>query len=89
MKLTSLFSFLAIVFLAFYPAQAAERVRIHGSTTVDANLIGIYADKIQNVTETSLQISANGSTRGVKDLLAGAADMAMIFLSSGRFEEKN
>jgi phosphate transport system substrate-binding protein len=56
----------------------AEPVSIHGSTTVMNLLLLPYKAQIEAASGEQIVIVGNGSQRGLADLAAGKADMAMI-----------
>jgi phosphate transport system substrate-binding protein len=58
-------------------AQGAT-IAIHGSTTVSNAVLVPHQADIEKASGETLDIVANGSGRGLADLLAGKTDMAMI-----------
>lgn len=56
----------------------AESLEIHGSTTVSANLLIPKKAEIEKTAGVELQIVANGSGRGLADLIEGKTPVAMI-----------
>jgi len=62
--------------LAF--AADAATVTVHGSTTVASNILTPHKGKIEQASGHSLKIVANGTGRGIADLVGGKADLAMI-----------
>lgn len=68
----------AAMSLALPTDATAGAVTVHGSTTVDASLIQPYKSKIEKSSGQTLKIVANGSGSGVRDLIAGKAQIAMI-----------
>lgn len=58
-------------------AQAGE-VTVHGSTTVASNIMLPHKSDIEKLSGQALKVVANGSSRGILDLAAGSANMAMI-----------
>src|ERR1700730_15154436 len=56
----------------------AETVSVHGSTSVSNQLLTPHQAEIEHISGQTLDIVANGSGRGLADLAAGKADMAMI-----------
>lgn len=58
-------------------AQAAT-IKVHGSTTVASNVMLPHKSEIEQSSGHSLTVVANGSSRGIVDLVSGKADMAMI-----------
>ena len=59
------------------PAQASE-IAVHGSTTVANNIMLPHKADIEKQSGQTLKVVANGSSRGIFDLAAGSASMAMI-----------
>jgi phosphate transport system substrate-binding protein len=57
---------------------AAAEVSLHGSTTVNATLIVPLRAEIERLSGQQLAIIANGSQRGIADLVGGSAQIAMI-----------
>lgn len=64
--------------LSFTSFAHAASVEVHGSTTVANNILLPHQSKIEADSGVSLSIVANGSSRGINDLVSGKADMAMI-----------
>jgi phosphate transport system substrate-binding protein len=64
--------------LAFAPTAQAATIAIHGSTTVSAAILVPHKAAIEKASGETLDIVANGSGRGLADLLGGKAEMAMI-----------
>ncbi len=58
-------------------ARAVE-ISVHGSTTVASNIMLPHKSDIEKQSGQSLKVVANGSSRGILDLAAGNASMAMI-----------
>ncbi len=58
-------------------AQAAT-VNVNGSTTVATNILTPHKAAIEQQSGQSLNITANGTGRGIADLMAGKAHVAMI-----------
>jgi len=58
-------------------SQAGE-MRLHGSATVAKTIIGPNLASLQSDTGLTFKVVANGSGNGLKDLVAGRANMAMI-----------
>ncbi len=56
----------------------AGEVSVHGSTTVASNIMLPYKSDIEKQSGQALKVVANGSSRGILDLAAGSASMAMI-----------
>lgn len=59
------------------PAAAAE-LKVHGSSTVATNVVTPNKAAIEKETGLTLAVVPNGSGNGLKDLVAGKADVAMI-----------
>lgn len=57
---------------------AAERVRLHGSTTVIQRLMEPGREALKQATGVELTLVGNGTVKGVEDLLAGQCDGALI-----------
>ena len=68
----------AAALIGFTSAAEAASVKIHGSTTVFANLFKDHQGAVEEASGQSLQIVANGSSRGLTDLSSGQADLGMI-----------
>jgi phosphate transport system substrate-binding protein len=66
------------VLLALGTAAQATTVAIHGSTTVSGVVLMPHKADIEKASGETLEIVANGSGRGLADLIAGKTDMAMI-----------
>jgi phosphate transport system substrate-binding protein len=64
--------------LALGSVAQASTVAIHGSTTVSNAVLTPHKADIEQASGETLDIVANGSGRGLADLTAGKADMAMI-----------
>lgn len=62
----------------FAGSAHASSLKIHGSTTVFANLFADHQAKVEADSGQVLTVVANGSSRGVNDVATGAADMGMI-----------
>lgn len=56
----------------------AGAVSIHGSTTVDSNLFKPHKAELEAQTGVTYNVVANGSSRGIKGLESGKADIGMI-----------
>jgi phosphate transport system substrate-binding protein len=65
-------------FLMLASAADAATIAIHGSTTVANAVLMPHKAQIEQSSGETLDIVANGSGRGLADLQAGKADMAMI-----------
>lgn len=59
------------------PAVAAT-IEIHGSTTVAGNVFTPHGAAIEKETGLTVKVVANGSSRGLKDLADGKAEIGMI-----------
>lgn len=68
----------AALLLATPGMAKAEAVTIHGSTTVNANLFEPHKAALEAKTGLEFTIVANGSSRGLKGLRDGAANIGMI-----------
>jgi phosphate transport system substrate-binding protein len=66
------------VLLALSSVASADTIAIHGSTTVSGAVLTPHKADIERISGQTLDIVANGSGRGLADLAAGKADMAMI-----------
>jgi phosphate transport system substrate-binding protein len=64
--------------LALGSVAQASTVAIHGSTTVSGAVLVPHKADIEKASGETLDIVANGSCRGLADLVAGKTDMAMI-----------
>jgi phosphate transport system substrate-binding protein len=71
------FIIIAVFALGCFAAHAAT-IAIHGSTTVAGAVLTPHKADIERASGATLEIVANGSGRGLADLAAGKADMAMI-----------
>jgi phosphate transport system substrate-binding protein len=79
LKKTVAFAALGAVLSFGLPVDAkAESVSVHGSTTVADSLMFPYRSKIEKNAGQTLDLVANGSGSGVRDLVAGKAQIAMI-----------
>ncbi len=77
MHIRSLFFSLAAMVAVAAPASA-DALRIHGSTTVFANILQPHQQAIEHRSGHSLNVVSNGSGRGLEDLVGGRADIGMI-----------
>ena len=59
-------------------AHAGHALSIHGSTTAYGHIFENHIIQLEEETGLSLSIVASGSGRGVKALMSGEADMAMV-----------
>jgi phosphate transport system substrate-binding protein len=64
--------------LVLASAAQAATIAIHGSTTVSGAVLVPHKADIEKASGETLDIVANGSGRGLADLVAGTANMAMI-----------
>lgn len=64
--------------VAFIANVQAETLVIHGSTTIYSNLFAPYKADLEKETAILLDVLANGSSRGIKGLDSGAAQVAML-----------
>jgi phosphate transport system substrate-binding protein len=69
---------LLALLLALAPGVQASTLAVHGSTTVSNAVLMPHKAEIEQASGQTLDIAANGSGRGLADLMAGTADMAMI-----------
>jgi phosphate transport system substrate-binding protein len=72
------FTILFVGWLILGPVAQADTVAIHGSTTVANAILLPHKADIENASGETLDIVGNGSGRGLSDLTAGKADIAMI-----------
>jgi phosphate transport system substrate-binding protein len=70
-------SALAVVLVGTQAAWAGQ-VSLHGSTTVMNTIIGPNKTEIERQSGQQLELVGNGSQRGIADLVAGRAQIAMI-----------
>jgi phosphate transport system substrate-binding protein len=68
---------LAALCLAASPAAAAP-VRISGAASFNETVFQVYKGQIEQQTGTTITVIAINSARGVDDLFAGRADIAML-----------
>lgn len=64
--------------LALGSIAQASTISIHGSTTVSNAVLVPHKADIERISGETMDIVANGSGRGLADLVTGKADMAMI-----------
>jgi phosphate transport system substrate-binding protein len=57
---------------------AQSTVKISGSTTVNLNVFQPFKAQIETASGVELEVIANSSPRGLDDLIAGRADVAML-----------
>jgi ABC-type phosphate transport system substrate-binding protein len=67
----------AVVLVGTQPVWAGQ-VSLHGSTTVMNTIIGPNKTEIERQSGQQLELVGNGSQRGIADLVAGRAQIAMI-----------
>lgn len=77
-KLPAALALVVTLALAHAAPCAAAELKIHGSTTVFANLVGPNKAAIEKASGVTLVVAPNGSGAGLKDLAAGRADIAML-----------
>jgi phosphate transport system substrate-binding protein len=61
-----------------WSAHAQTTLKLHGSTTVKSALLDARQADLESQAGVKLEVAANGSGRGLTDLAAGTADVAMI-----------
>ncbi len=64
--------------LAMSAAASANTIVVHGSTTVSGAVMMPHKAEIEQTSGATLDIVGNGSGRGLADLVAGKAEIAMI-----------
>lgn len=69
---------LAAALCALSVPAAAATIELHGSTTVAGNVFTPHGADIEKEIGATLKIVANGSGRGLTDLVAGKAEVGMI-----------
>lgn len=67
----------AVMATTLLTASAQTTVRLHGATS-PAKILQPKKEAIEAKTGTKLEIVGNGSGRGLTDLIAGSADVAMV-----------
>ncbi|NNG03121.1 MAG: hypothetical protein HKM95_03360 [Inquilinus sp.] len=72
---TALFALFAT---GFSPSVQAQELRISGSSTVSGSLMVPHEREIETLAGEQVGVTATGSSHGIKALVAGTADMAMI-----------
>jgi phosphate transport system substrate-binding protein len=77
MPVRSLLFTLAALIAVATPASA-DVLRLHGSTTVFANILQPHQQAIESRSGHNLRVVSNGSGRGLQDLVGGRADIGMI-----------
>ena len=76
---TSLSRFAMLAGVAWlFVGPAAADVRVHGATTVTFGLMKPHKDTIEKKAGVELTILPSSTTRGLTDLAAGRADIAML-----------
>ncbi len=72
--------FLSAVLLALPLCAKAQtgNVRVHGATTVTFGLMKPHAAKIEKISGVTITILPSSTSRGLADLVAGKADVAML-----------
>ena len=60
------------------PMASADTLNVSGSTTVAGAILLPMEEAIEAQSGVSLEIVANGSSRGIDDLVNGRAELAMI-----------
>src|SRR5438552_1133042 len=68
---------LLVVAANIAPASAGQ-ISLHGSTTVNNAIITPKKAEIEKASGQTIEIVGNGSGRGIADLIAGKAQIAMI-----------
>lgn len=69
---------LGVAVASVVPAPAQTPLRVNGSTTVTANIFQGKEKEIEAGTGTPIALVSNGSGKGLADLVAGRADVAML-----------
>ena len=75
-RLLTAAAFAAVSLLA--PAAQASSLKISGSTTVASAILLPMEQQIEDASGVDLDIIANGSSRGINDLINGQSALAMI-----------
>jgi phosphate transport system substrate-binding protein len=73
-----LFSVVAALVMTAAGVSGADAIRISGSTTVNAAVFAEHKAEIEAAVGGPIQVTANGSAIGLKDLVEGRADVAML-----------
>lgn len=68
----------AVGLLTMQVSASAESLNVNGSTTVMNNIITPKKPEIEKLSGQTIVITGNGSGRGITDLVAGKAQIAMI-----------
>ena len=74
--------------MAVASASGAEAIRISGSTTVNAAVFAEHKAAIEAAVGQPILVTANGSGTGLKDLVEGRADVAMLSSVLAKVAEK-
>jgi phosphate transport system substrate-binding protein len=69
---------ICVIAASFASAAGAEPVYLNGSTTVINMLVAPHQAEIELVSGQQIVVTGNGSQRGLADLVAGKAQIAMI-----------
>src|SRR5262245_9048162 len=79
-RLSPIIRLLSLVFLGFVLQARAETtdVRVHGATTVTFGLMKPQAARIEKLAGVPISILPSSTSRGLADLAAGKADIAML-----------
>lgn len=67
---------------------SAAKLKMHGSATVTASVVWRNAKNIEKKSGHKLTILTSDSLQGIKDLVAGDADIAMISVPLSNLFEK-
>lgn len=67
----------AAVFATFATSTMADTVTLHGSTTVISDVINPHRAAVEKSTGHTLELSGNGSGKGLVDLFNGTTDVSM------------
>lgn len=83
-------TFLGAAIIAFTTISTANAaaLTLHGSTTVHTNVFVPFQEKLESSTGLKLNVVGNGSSRGVKGLMSGKADIGMISSSIDSMKKK-
>ena len=74
--------------MAVTSASGADAIRISGSTTVNAAVFAEHKAAIEAAVGQPILVTANGSGTGLKDLVEGRADVAMLSSVLAKVAEK-
>lgn len=69
---------IGIIAVLVVSAAAAEPISLNGSTTVINTLVRPHLAEIEAASGQQIVVTGNGSQRGLADLMAGKAHVAMI-----------